>query len=224
MLYYHACDRDTLARIRTQYVEPLLLTEQRRVEDARRNSDDTSAAIAVSRIQELEDFARRLRQVEDEGFTSAELDTNLATEPLDRWSGDGYLAPPSRDELVHRERSWRVDIDDGVRVNIAPVQLAGLLVSDVLRVPDARKAIADRAGWRADERRWVREGKLPRCGWMDEGVPESERWTELAPQRAEEQLRLERKRAESLAELGQDQPLYGAKTWVGRGNEIMDGM
>ena len=31
-------------------------------------------------------------------------------------------------------------------------------------------AIADRAGWRADERRWVREGRLPRPGWWPEGA------------------------------------------------------
>lgn len=44
-----------------------------------------------------------------------------------------------------QERAWRVDINDGVRVNVAPWQLAGLLTSDVLRPDDARKAIADRA-------------------------------------------------------------------------------
>ena len=30
------------------------------------------------------------------------------------------------------------------------------------------KAIADRAQWRADERRWYREGKLPQPGWWQE--------------------------------------------------------
>ncbi len=211
LLYYHACDRDALARIRTRYLEPLLLTERRRAEDARRNNDDTMAAMATDRIHELEDFARRLRQVEEAGFASADLDKIVATEPLDRWGGDGYLAPANRDELLHSERSWRVDISDGVRVNVAPLQLAGLLAGDVLKAADARKAIADRARWRADERRWVREGKLPRCGWMDQGVPESVRWTELAPQRAEEQARLERKRAEALAQLGETEALYGAR-------------
>jgi hypothetical protein len=37
----------------------------------------------------------------------------------------------------------------------------------VLARKDVDKAIADRAGWRADERRWVREGKLPRPGWWE---------------------------------------------------------
>jgi hypothetical protein len=78
--------------------------------------------------------------------------------------------------------------------NIASLQLAGLLASDVLKAADAKKAIADRARWRSDERRWVRAGKLPRCGWMDEPVPESQKWAELAPQRAAEKAKLEEKR------------------------------
>ena len=86
------------------------------------------------------------------------------------------------------------EADWGVRINIAPVQLAGLLVSDVLKAVDAKKAIADRTRWRSDERRWVRAGKLPRCGWMGEDVPESQEWTKLAPQREVERVRLEEKR------------------------------
>jgi hypothetical protein len=202
MLYYHACGGDVLARIRTQYVQPLLQAEKRRAEDAHRVQDETTAAIATARMHELEEFAERLRQVEEQGFACPDLDKLMQDEPLDRWSGDGYIPPSSRDELLHNERAWRVDINDGVRVNIAPLQLAGVLVSDVLKAPDAKKAIADRARWRSDERRWVREGKLPRCGWMSEGVPESPRWTELAPQREAERLKLEQKRKAVMEKLG----------------------
>ncbi len=55
--------------------------------------------------------------------------------------------------------------NDGVRVNIAPLQKAGVLAADVLAKKDLDKAIADRAEWRADERRWCREGTLPHPGW-----------------------------------------------------------
>ena len=64
-----------------------------------------------------------------------------------------------------------------------------------------RKAITDRTRWRADERRWVRQGKLPRCGWMAEDVPESPTWTVLAPQREVERQRLAKKRKKALAAL-----------------------
>jgi len=125
-----------------------------------------------------------------------------AGEPLDRWSGDGITAPADRDDLVRRERTWDVDFNDGVRVNVAPLQLAGLLADAVLaKDADARKAIADRARWRSDERRWVRDGVLPRCGWMHEDIPESPRWTERAPEREAERLKLEAKRAEALRKL-----------------------
>ena len=55
-----------------------------------------------------------------------------------------------------------------MRVNIAPLQKAGILATDVLAAKDMDKAIADRAEWRADERRWVREGKLPQPAWWPE--------------------------------------------------------
>ena len=195
LVYYHACAGDVLARVRTQYVEPLLRAERARIEDARRAQDDTAAALATERVHELEAFAAGLRAVEDEGFACAELDALLAQEPLDRWSGDGYVPPAGRDALLQAERAWHVDLNDGVRVNLAPLQLAGLLAADVLKAADARKAIADRARWRADERRWVRAGKLPRPGWMDATVPESPAWTAAAPQRAAEAARLAAKRA-----------------------------
>ena len=201
LLYYHACRGDVLARLRAHYVEPLIRLETAAAADARRRGDETAAAIAVSRVQELEDFATRLRDVEESGFACADVDRLLADEPLDRWSGDGIVPPASADELAAQERAWRVDINDGVRVNVAPLQLAGLLTGDVLRPDDARKAIADRARWRSDERRWVREGVLPRCGWMDEDVPESPRWTERAPEREAEQRKLEEKRRAVMGRL-----------------------
>ena len=39
---------------------------------------------------------------------------------------------------------------------------------DVLAAKDVDKAIADRAEWRADERRWCRQGVLPQPGWWSE--------------------------------------------------------
>ena len=52
-------------------------------------------------------------------------------------------------------------------MNIAPIQKAVLLAADVLAKKDVDKAIADRAEWRADERCWCREGKLPQPGWKE---------------------------------------------------------
>ena len=67
-------------------------------------------------------------------------------------------------------RSPRLSLFPAVRVNIAPLQKAGLLAADVLAKKDVDKAIADRAQWRADERRWCREGKLPQVRLVAGGV------------------------------------------------------
>lgn len=92
----------------------------------------------------------------------------LGTQPLfDQFAGpDGQKpAPRTIADFVAQESRYDPDINDGVRVNIAPVQKAGLLAATVLDPKDVDKAIADRADWRADERRWCREGKLPKPGW-----------------------------------------------------------
>ncbi|MDA8228925.1 MAG: hypothetical protein M0T74_14750 [Desulfitobacterium hafniense] len=92
----------------------------------------------------------------------------LATQPLfDKFAQlDVTKAAPSTiAEFIAQESAYYPDINDGVRVNIAPLQKAGLLAADVIASKDLDKAISDRADWRADERRWCREGKLPQPGW-----------------------------------------------------------
>ncbi|MFH1983213.1 MAG: BREX-1 system adenine-specific DNA-methyltransferase PglX [Pseudomonadota bacterium] len=74
-------------------------------------------------------------------------------------------SPQTIQDFVRQESLYQPDINDGVRVNIAPLQSAGLLTANVLAGKDVAKAITDRATWRDDERRWCREGKLPRPGW-----------------------------------------------------------
>ncbi|WP_201375471.1 hypothetical protein [Ktedonobacter robiniae] len=168
-------------------------TQEQGPKTSLRDEEYLAAVLASERIRELRTFLDTLYAIEQLGFACEELSALLAQEPLDCWSGNGLLPPADRDALARAEEAWRVDINDGVRVNIAPLQLAGVLGSDVLKAQDARKAIADRARWRADERRWVREGKLPRCGWMNEQVPPSPQWNELELLRLAEQQKLEQK-------------------------------
>jgi hypothetical protein len=118
-------------------------------------------------IDELQGFDARLEQVVVEGFSCPSVDMTVAQEVLDRWtSRDGRGAiPSSREAFLAQERKYDPNLSDGVRVNIAPLQRVGLLAGNVLAPKDVEKAIADRSEWRADERRWCREGKLPRPGW-----------------------------------------------------------
>jgi len=97
---------------------------------------------------ELEDFRDNLERIQEGKDREAGIHV--------RWK--------SREE---RANGWRPDINNEVRVNIPPVQKAGLLTVDVLAGKDVDKAIPDRAIWRDDERRWCREGKLLKPGWWE---------------------------------------------------------
>lgn len=103
------------------------------------------------KLDEIRAFDARLEQVIIEGFASSVLDGVIAKEPLDKWtSRDGRApAPAARDALFAQERKYNPDLNDGVRVNVAPLQRAGLLPADLLAAKDVEKAIADRAEWRA---------------------------------------------------------------------------
>lgn len=177
LVYYHKFDADTLPKIRTQYVGPLrqrLETELRGIQslaaEARSDRQEKRRVELEDAIQELSAFDTKLEQVAREGFATPGLAKLLADEPLDRrCSLDGKRPHPTTTaDLIAQESAYAPDINDGVRVNIAPLQKAGLLAADVLAKKDLDKAIADRAEWRADERRWVREGKLPQPGWWPE--------------------------------------------------------
>lgn len=175
VVYYHRLDADLLPKLRTQYVGPLraaLHTELVNLDrlGQRTPDQDTRRLELETMLDELDRFEARLAQVETHGFSCARLDEIAAEEPLDRWtSRDGRApAPVTREAFLAQERRYDPDLNDGVRVNIAPLQRAGLLAAEVLASKDVEKAITDRAAWRADERRWCREGKLAWPGWWPE--------------------------------------------------------
>jgi hypothetical protein len=172
LLYYHKLDSDILRKVQTQYVGPLkgrYETELRTLEGVGNPSPDQSERIITLRdiVEELKYLDSRLESVIIGGFDCSKLKEICSDEPLDKWtSADGIRPPPKTPELFHlQEREYKPDINDGVRVNIAPLQKAGLLSSDVLANKDLDQAITDRAEWRVDERRWCRDGKLPQPGW-----------------------------------------------------------
>lgn len=177
LVYYHHLDADLLPKLRSQYLGPLRVrfqTELAGLErlDTRTGDQDERRVQLEMLIEELKDFDARLEQVITRGFSSPALDAVGKKEPLDRWaSRDGTTPhPQTREAFLAQEAKYDPDLNDGVRVNIAPLQKAGLLAADVLATKDVEKAIADRAEWRADERRWCREGKLPQPGWWGAGA------------------------------------------------------
>lgn len=175
LIYFHKLDGDTLHKIQSQYLQPLRTSyevELRTLDAIGILSSEQIARKASLEmiIDELEEFEAKLQDVINQGFDSKELKGLIADQPIDMWcSIDGVEPPPdSHEGLYLQERAYIPDVNDGVRVNIAPLQKAGLLASDVLAKKDLERAISDRAKWRADERRWCREGKLPKLGWWKE--------------------------------------------------------
>jgi hypothetical protein len=172
LVYYHKLDGDLLHKIRTQYVWNLrdhFETELRTLEDMGSPTNVQLERLGNLRrwIEELKDFDARLEEVSQNGFDCIKLKDITNQEPLDKWtSRDGQATPPTTEEEFYiQEKRYDPDINEGVRVNIAPLQIAGLLAADVLAKKDPEKSIQDRCEWRADERRWCRQGKLPRLGW-----------------------------------------------------------
>lgn len=172
LVYYHKLNAGTLTTLKSQYVSPLRQsyeTELRTLEAiVLLSPEQSSRRLQLEAwIDELKEFEDRLERCAREGFASPALVQVAVKEPLDHWvSRDGQAqSPANRAEFEAQEMRYDPDLNDGVRVNIAPLQKFGLLAADVLDAKDIEKAIADRAEWRADERRWCREGKLPKPGW-----------------------------------------------------------
>jgi hypothetical protein len=178
LIYYHRLNADLLPKLRTHYIGPLRLslqTELGGLEKMRERSADQDARRLEleGKLEELKAFDARLDEVLGKGFGSPTLEKIAAKELLDKWTAaDAHARPPqTREALISQERGYHPDLNDGVRVNIAPLQRAGLLAADVLAAKHVEKAISDRAEWRADERRWCREGKLQQPGWWTVDMP-----------------------------------------------------
>jgi hypothetical protein len=149
----------------------LQTTPYRRVEIEREieGLKDQVSELKTEQAQKV--AAGRHVRAQNEGWTCPEAERWepwLAAQPLynEISSLDGRRSPPRTvAEFMAQESVYAPDINDGVRVNIAPLQCAGLLPAEVLAKKDVDKATADRAEWRADERRWCREGKPPYPSW-----------------------------------------------------------
>ncbi len=110
LVFYHRLNRDTLGRLRNQYVGALLS----RLRGEQQSARDRKNAAEVSRLQlaieDVEEFNERIAAIE----RGDELRYRVRC----RWKGE---------EKDGRPGPYTPDIDDGVKVNIRPFQEAGLL-------------------------------------------------------------------------------------------------
>jgi hypothetical protein len=115
LVHYHRFDRKGIAKLRGQYLRSAIDTFRREAALADRERRAEARLEWQSRLEEAQELDRRLQWVEEghhEGPEGGDRDFRI-------------LTPWKRPE--ERPRGWDPDIDDGVKVNIEPLQKAGVL-------------------------------------------------------------------------------------------------
>jgi hypothetical protein len=115
LVHYHRFDKDRMAKLRGVYLREALGTFRREAALAGQTSRAGDRLEWQGKIEEAEDLDRRLQRVQ-EGFNQGSEDLRILTP----WKAEGQ-----------RPKGWDPDINDGVKVNIEPLQRAG-----VLRIPE----------------------------------------------------------------------------------------
>lgn len=128
VVYYHAFNRDRLALLRARYLG-----------DLRQELNSKLGALQAEGYRDRSTLAR----VEDIEVRLDDLrvfDAKLAHLQEGRQREARIWCPWKTPE--EQPQGWNPDINDGVRVNIAPLQRLGLLASDVLAKKDLKSLLA----------------------------------------------------------------------------------
>jgi hypothetical protein len=127
IVYYHKFDRNRLQLLRSRYVRDAVEGLRRRLGEARAAGDDRQA---LARTAEME---AQLADVQ-------EFDARLGR-LLEGKEREARIWCPWKSE-EEQPVGWNPDINDGVRVNVAPVQRLGLLAGEVLSKKDLKSLLA----------------------------------------------------------------------------------
>jgi hypothetical protein len=115
LVHYHRFDRDRMAKLRATYLRDAIETCRREAAIAGREGDAEGRLAWQARLEQIEGLDEQLAAVQ-EGRTEGE----------EGGAGDlRILTPWKRPE--ERPRGWDPDLDDGVKVNIGPLERAGAL-------------------------------------------------------------------------------------------------
>ena len=118
LVHYHKFSRDRMAKLRSQYLREAIETFLREAALADKEGRADDRIDWQDRLEEAQDLDRRLQWIQEghhEGPEGGERDFRI-------------LPPWKTPE--ERPLGWGPDLDDGVKVNIEPLQKAG-----VLRIP-----------------------------------------------------------------------------------------
>jgi hypothetical protein len=115
LVHYHRFDKERMAKLRGVYLRDTLGVFRREAALANQEGRGEDRLEWQAKVEEVEELDRRLKQVQ-EGFHQGLEDFRILT--------------PWKTE-AERPKGWDPDINDGVKVNIEPLQRAG-----VLRIPE----------------------------------------------------------------------------------------
>ena len=111
LVHYHRFDKDRMAKLRGTYLREVVGAFRREAALAGQEGRSDDRLEWQSKVEEAEDLDRRLQRVQ-EGYHKGAEDYRILT--------------PWKTE-AERPKGWDPDINDGVKVNIEPLQRAGVL-------------------------------------------------------------------------------------------------
>jgi len=127
IVYYHKFNKNRLTILRARQVREVLETLRKQLGEAQSGEMDRQTLAKIvdleKKIADIQDFDERLRRLLEGRDREARI-----------W------CPWKKPE--EQPVGWNPDINDGVRVNIAPVQRLGLLATDVLATKDLKSLLA----------------------------------------------------------------------------------
>jgi len=113
LVHYHKFDRDRFGKLRGSYLYDAIRNFRREAALAAREGRTEERQEWQARLEEAEELDRRLRWIQ-EGQNAPQADVDCR-----------ILTPWKTEE--ERPKGWDPDLDDGVAVNIAPLERAGVL-------------------------------------------------------------------------------------------------
>lgn len=115
LVHYHRFDRNRMAKLRGQYLRDAIESFRREAARADKEGRTEERLEWQTRLEEAQELDRRLQKVQEgqhEGEENGPQDYRILTP---------WKSPEQR------PKGWDPDIDDGVKVNIEPLQKAGVL-------------------------------------------------------------------------------------------------
>jgi hypothetical protein len=115
IVHYHRFDHDLLAKLRSVHVRDRMTTLRREAAQAGKDGREDDRLQFLAALEEVEAFDRKLARLHEGHHSGAE------------GGDDDYRILTPWKKPADRPKGWQPDIDDGVKVNIAPLARTGLL-------------------------------------------------------------------------------------------------